>query len=270
MCGTPHLARPRFLMPIAVLDRNPRQCALVCQVLGAAGHACHAFKNAREMLTHLRKDACDMLILDWQTVGADGAEVLRQARDKLAPGAPVLFLSDYASEDDILAGLAAGADDYLLKPLRGNELLARVQAQLRRAYPGQHSAEQLQFEQYLFEIRPGRERPGPGRPALEKPGHERPGRLLMAGTPLDVTHKEFSLALLFFRNLGRPLSRAYIQESVWQQETALPSRTLDTHVSRVRNKLRLLPENGLRLAPVYSYGYLLEKLEAQTATDSAQ
>lgn len=244
-------------MPIAVLDRQPRQSALIVQVLSAAGHACHAFKNARDLLAHLRKDGCDMLILDWQAVGPDGAQVLRQARDKLTPGAPVLFLSDCASEDEILAGLAAGADDYLLKPLRGNELLARVQAQLRRAYPAQHSAEQLQFDQYLFEIRPG-----PGRPALEKPGQERPGRLLMAGAPLDVTHKEFSLALLFFRNLGRPLSRAYIHESVWQQETALPSRTLDTHVSRVRNKLRLLPENGLRLAPVYSYGYLLEKLDA--------
>jgi len=77
---------------------------------------------------------------------------------------------------------------------------------------------------------------------------------------LDVTHKEFALALLFFRNMGRPLSRAYIHEAVWQRDTALPSRTMDTHVSRVRNKLQLKPEHGYRLVPVYSYGYRLEKL----------
>jgi DNA-binding winged helix-turn-helix (wHTH) protein len=77
---------------------------------------------------------------------------------------------------------------------------------------------------------------------------------------IDVTHKEFNLALLFFRNIGRPLSRAYIHEAIWVRETAVPSRTMDTHVSRVRNKLQLRPENGFRLVPVYSYGYRLEKL----------
>ena len=73
-------------------------------------------------------------------------------------------------------------------------------------------------------------------------------------------YRIFALALLFFRNLGRPLSRAYIHEAVWQRDTALPSRTMDTHVSRVRNKLQLKPEHGYRLVPVYSYGYRLEKL----------
>eukprot|EP01030_Chromulinospumella_sphaerica_P014900 gene14900-14697_t len=104
----------------------------------------------------------------------------------------------------------------------------------------ENGAEQLQFGQYLFETRPG--------------------RLLMDGTVLDVTQKEFALALLFFRNIGRPLSRAYIHEAVWVKESAVPSRTMDTHVSRVRNKLVLKPENGYRLVPVYSYGYRLEKL----------
>jgi len=85
---------------------------------------------------------------------------------------------------------------------------------------------------------------------------------LKDGSVIDVTQKEFYLALLFFRNIGRPLSRAYIHESVWVRETAVPSRTMDTHVSRVRNKLALRPENGFRLVPVYSYGYRLEKLGA--------
>jgi DNA-binding response OmpR family regulator len=227
-------------MKIVVLDRDPAQTELMCQVLNAAGHICHGFPDGKDLLGQLRKDSYDMLILEWRV--ADAAELMRRTREKLNANAPVLLLADLAGEDDIVAGLAAGADDYMLKPLRRGELTARVQAQLRRAYPAQYGAEQFVFGPYLFEIRPG--------------------RLLLDGVPLDLTHKEFSLALLFFRNIGRPLSRAYIHEAVWVRETALPSRTMDTHVSRVRNKLQLKPENGFRLAPVYSYGYRLEKLPA--------
>jgi DNA-binding response OmpR family regulator len=82
----------------------------------------------------------------------------------------------------------------------------------------------------------------------------------MAGKQIEVTQKEFDLALLLFQNLGRPLSRAYILEAIWSRERDVPSRTMDTHVSRVRNKLQLKPENGFRLTPVYSYGYRLEQL----------
>ena len=138
-----------------------------------------------------------MLILDWQGSDLDGAEVLRRAREKLAPKAPVLFMTNSSGEDDIVAGFRAGADDYLVKPLRRSELALRAQALLRMAYPTQSGAEQLQFGNYIFETRAG--------------------RLLMDGELLDVTHKEFALALLFFRNLGRPLSRAYIHEAVWQR-----------------------------------------------------
>jgi DNA-binding response OmpR family regulator len=227
-------------MRIAVLDNDRTQADLICQVLTSAGHVCQNFETGKEMLNNLRKDSCDMLILDWQVSDLGGAEVLRRSKEKMSATTPMMFITNSSAEDDIVAGMGAGADDYMIKPLRRGELVARVQALLRRAYPSQNGAEQLQFGPYIFETRPG--------------------RLLMDGIVIDVTHKEFYLALLFFRNIGRPLSRAYIHEAVWIRETAVPSRTMDTHVSRVRNKLQLKPENGFRLVPVYSYGYRLEKL----------
>ncbi len=226
-------------MRIAVLDNDRSQADLICQVLTSAGHTCQTFDSGKELLAQLRKDSFDLLIFDFQVADVSGAELLRRAKEKLS-AVPMVFLTNSTGEDDIVAGVGAGADDFMIKPLRRGELVARVQALLRRAYPSQNGAEQLQFGNYVFETRPG--------------------RLLLDGNVIDVTHKEFYLALLFFRNIGRPLSRAYIHEAVWIRETAVPSRTMDTHVSRVRNKLHLRPENGFRLVPVYSYGYRLEKM----------
>lgn len=229
-------------MRIAVLDDDRSQVELVCQVLTAAGHTCHPFQSGKEMLSQLRRESFDMLILDWQVPDMSGPEVLQWVREKLPAVLPVLFMTSRSGEDDIVAGLAAGADDYMIKPIRRGELVARVQALLRRAYPSQNPVEQIQFGDYVFEARTG--------------------RLTVSGNSIDVTQKEFDLALLFFRNLGRPLSRAYILEAVWARDVEVPSRTMDTHVSRVRSKLQLRPENGFRLAPVYSYGYRLEQISS--------
>ena len=223
-----------------MLDDDPVQTDLVCQVLTTAGHACFPFNRGTDLVNQLRRESFDMLILDWQVPDLSGPEVLHWAREKLEPKIPVLFMTNRSSEDDIIAGLAAGADDYMIKPLRRGELLARTQALLRRAYPAFNPINQIQFGPYVFETRSG--------------------HLTLNGQMIEVTQKEFDLALLFFRNLGRPLSRAYILESVWSRDIEVPSRTMDTHVSRVRNKLQLKPENGYRLGPVYSYGYRLEQI----------
>jgi len=189
-----------------------------------------------------RRDAIDMLIMDWQLADMRASELMQWLREKQQMSIPVMFMTSRSGEDDIVEGLASGANDYLIKPIRKSELVARVQALLRRAYPNQHMPENLEFGQYLFETRTA--------------------RLSVGGQFIDLTQKEFDLALLLFRHLGRPLSRAYILESVWARDAELPTRTLDTHISRVRNKLRLKPDNGFRLAPVYSYGYRLEQITA--------
>jgi DNA-binding response OmpR family regulator len=125
-------------MRIAVLDDDRSQTDLVSQVLNAAGHVCHAFQSGKEMVNQLRRESFDMLIIDWQVPDLSGADVLRWSREKLPPTLPVLFMTSRSGEDDIVAGLAAGADDYMIKPIRRGELVARVQALLRRAYPSQN------------------------------------------------------------------------------------------------------------------------------------
>lgn len=226
-------------MKIAVVIHAPDQTRLVCQVLAAAGHACHVHSSGAEFFDFLRQGSADLLVMDWQLQDMPALELVRALHDS-SPSLPILLLAEHADEDEIVAALAAGASDYQVKPLRRRELAMRVRILLKRSYPEQETAGTVRFGRYAFETGSA--------------------RLAVDGTSVELTRKEFTLALLFFRNLGRPLSRAYIQENVWSREAELPSRTLDTHVSRVRHKLGLQPENGFRLVPVYSYGYRLEQL----------
>ncbi len=158
---------------------------------------------------------------------------------------PTLMMVANGREDDIIAGLSCGADDYLVKPIRPSELIARLQALLRRAYP--HEAlERFEFEPYRFE-------PEPCEVVVAGDGAE-PTRVVL-------TQKEFDLGLLLFRNAGRPLSRNHIREVVWGGDADVSSRTMDTHVSRLRSKLGLNNASRYRVMPVYGYGYRLDRLE---------
>ncbi|RJG07228.1 DNA-binding response regulator [Noviherbaspirillum cavernae] len=227
-------------MRIALLDNDARQTRLIGEVLTNAGHTCHP--GTADTLEQLQSEGIDMLIVDQKM---PSAAVLQWARSHMPENFPVLYVASRTDEDHIVEAMSRGASDYIIKPLRRGELLTRVHTLLRRAYPDRQGPEQLQFGHYIFE--------------------PRTNRIHIAGHQVSVTHKEFELALLFFRHLGRPLSRAYILDAIWSADGNVPSRTMDTHVSRVRTKLQLRPENGYRLLPVYSFGYRLELLP-----DSAQ
>lgn len=84
--------------------------------------------------------------------------------------------------------------------------------------------------------------------------------MTVAGEQIELTDKEFDLSMFLFRNLGRLISRGHMLEAVWGRNPNLATRTVDTHISRVRSKLGLRPENGFRLTPTYNYGYRLERL----------
>ena len=227
-------------MRIAVLDNDPQQRALITEALEAAHHDCAAFSRMDQLLAGLQQDGVDLLIWHWQPE-SEGLRRLRDVRQG-RPALPVLLVTGRGPERELADALTDGKCDYLVRPLRRSELPLRARVLVARARPEKLNGPTQDFGRYAFDVRGA--------------------RLLRDGEPVTLTQKEFELALLLFRNLGRPLSRATIHEAVWPKDAEFSSRTMDTHVSRVRSKLGLRPENGFRLSPVYSYGYQLEQLAA--------
>lgn len=232
-------------MRIALLEDDPDQAALLQRWLAEDGHDVHAFLAGREAMKTAGRESYDLFLLDWQVPDVSGPEVLTWIRAHISKTVPVLFVTVRDSEEDIVHALESGADDYMIKPARRQELLARVHALLRRAYPREEET-LLSFPPFEIDVKRGEIRRG-----AEK---------------LELTPKEFELATVLFRNTGRLLSRGHLQELVWGRSGDLVTRTVDTHVSQVRKKLDLRPESGYRVVPIYNYGYRLERIASDAAS----
>ncbi len=232
-------------MKIATLDDDRVQLDLILDIIAEAGFEGSGFSRANALLSALRRETFDLLILDWQLPDKSGVEVVRWAQKNLTPPPPILLVTSRSDDADVVEGLGAGADDFLTKPVSKAVLQARIHALLRRAY-GAPEAQAAEVH---------------GHVALDPST----GTASANGQPVAMTAKEFAVALILLRNLNRALSRSYLLDSVWGSDPDLNSRTLDMHISRVRSKLNLRPDAGFRLAPVYSYGYRLERLETPTA-----
>ena len=236
-------------MRIAILEDDLSQADLVRVWLAGAGHSCHTFHRGRELMRAMTRDTFDLLVLDWELPDVNGDAVLVWVRANVRDNLPVLFTTARDTEQDIVRALKEGADDYLVKPLRKHELLARVEALGRRSKPQPRLADTLRVGD--FEIDLGKR------------------TVLRAGRPIDLTQKDFDLAVFLFRNVGNLVSRGHILESVWGRSPDLNTRTVDTHVSRLRSKLGLVPEHGWRLTAVYQHGYRLEAVTGDAANGSA-
>ncbi|MBS1170277.1 MAG: DNA-binding response regulator [Burkholderiaceae bacterium] len=228
------------MMKIAILLRDEPAVRAIREPLAAAGFDCAVYRSVKTLLDGLRTAACDLLLAGASETcdGQTAVAMLRDAREAAGGVLPALLLIDDA--DPMQLDVALAADDYLIKPVRQRDLLARVRVLLRRAWPEQMAQGQLHLGPCMLDAQTG--------------------HATVDGKPVELTQKEFALALLFFRHAGQPLSRATILESVWGGEREASFRSIDTHVSRVRAKLGLRPANGWRLVPVYGYGYLLEQV----------
>ena len=226
-------------MRIAILEDDPAQLALLQHWLAPDGHDVHGYVTGREAMLHASRESFDLYLLDWQVPDVPGTEVLQWLRANVSKSVPILFVTVRDSEQDIVFALEGGADDYMIKPVRQKELLARVRALLRRAYPGVED-KQLSFPPYEIDTQCG--------------------EIRRAGSKIELTPKEFELAVFLFRNIGRLMSRGHLLEAVWGRLGEFATRTVDTHVSQVRKKLDLHEQTGYRVVPVYNYGYRLEKI----------
>lgn len=228
-------------MRVTALDDDTAQLELIVSLVKAVGHDCHAFRNAEDFMRNFSRETYDLVILDWMLrEGGSGVEVAKWIRRSQRSAVPILFVTGRAEEEDIVEGLASGADDYVLKPVRVGEVMARIRALLRRAYQD-GAAREYNWGDFRFD-------------AATHTVHR-------TGQDIVLKQKEFELGLILFRNSGRLLSRSYLLEVVWGIKGAVASRTLDTHISRIRAKLSLRADSGYRLTSVYSYGYRLERLE---------
>jgi DNA-binding response OmpR family regulator len=234
-------------MRCAVLDDDRAQTELVRKLLAGVGYGCEVFHQGRTLINRLRQDTFDLLVVDWNMPGMTGIDVLHSVRQGQHATLPVLMITSRSDDADVVEGLTAGADDYILKPLNPQIFLARVEAALRRAGLNRPARRSASFGRYSFDS------------ATET--------VTIAGEAVKLTAKEFALALALFDNLSRPLSRSWLLDTIWGQSPDAETRTLDAHVSRIRAKLNLRAENGYRIAPVYSYGYRLEETVANGAGD---
>ncbi len=229
-------------MRIALLEDDMEIGSAINQWLENAGHHCHHFTSGKAIVREAARESYDLFLLDWNIPDLSGLDVLKWLRDKQISNVPVIFVTSRDTEADIVGALAAGADDYMIKPLRRSEMLARCAAVVRRI--GSKQSEEKPFEMGDFRI-------------------DFTNRIIyIADQPVELTDKEYELSVFLFRNIGRLLSRGHISESVWGRTSDVQSRTVDTHVSRIRKKLDFGVKRGVRLTPIYNFGYRLERVGA--------
>jgi DNA-binding response OmpR family regulator len=223
-------------MNIAIVEDDPIQRATLESWLQEAGHDCFSYASAIDFSSKAQRHVYQVILLDWEMPGMSGIELLDSLRNHHKDTTPVIFITMRDNEGDIVRALQQGADDYLVKPARRQELLARIEARTRGTRhedSGQRSIGSIQIDNL--------------RQAIS-----------VDGSQVKLTQKEFSLACYLLDNRGRLISRKELLENVWGHSGDLNTRTLDTHISRIRKKLCLTPDRNWQLSAIYQHGYRLD------------
>lgn len=228
-------------MRIAIADDEQDVTNFLKDIVEELGHSTMIFSDGNALSQSLVRETYDLVILDWSMPKKDGLETLEWMKTALQERPPVIMMTNRTAKKDITDALNAGADDYITKPEDRGVIAARINAMLRRNASSGAFDTKATYGKYDFD-------------RIEQ-------TVTYDGETVMMTAKEFELADLFFRNRDRTLSRNYIMETIWRTTAALATRTLDMHISRVRSKLDLKPENGFRIFTVFGYGYRLETME---------
>ncbi|MGE5470132.1 MAG: response regulator transcription factor [Bacteroidota bacterium] len=226
-------------MNFAVIEDSRSQAEVLKALLKSEGHQVEIFAEGLACIEALKTRNFDFFVVDWNLPDIGGDEVLKHIREKCGWDVPVIFCTARTGEESAADILRLGADDYIPKPIRYMEFLARVEVLLRRRQPL---------------------RPMPLRIAgIEVDLEGR--RICVGGAEIDLTQREFDLAVIFLRNIGRVLPREELLSAVWERDSGVDTRTVDTHASRLRKKLGLGGESGLMLTSVYGQGYRLDNVQ---------
>ena len=223
---------------VLVVEDDPHLAAGVMENLRAEGYEVAQVGDGRAALEWLREGSCALIVLDVMLPELDGLAVCRTLRDE-GNNTPVLFLTARGDPADRVRGLEAGGDDYLAKPFGVRELTARVKALLRRAPAGSREASVAGEHIELAGI------------ALDEASHvaEADGR------PIDLTPREFELLACLMRHGGKVLSRDQLLREAWGWEYLVETKTVDTHVKRLRDKLEAAGVDPALVETVRGYGY---------------
>ncbi|OJE49171.1 DNA-binding response regulator [Bacillus proteolyticus] len=217
---------------VLVVDDESDMRQLVGMYLDNFGYEWGEAENGKEALRKLETDHYDFVVLDIMMPEMDGLSVCKEIRK--TSDVPIIFLTAKGEEWNRVNGLRMGADDYIVKPFSPGELIARMEAVLRR-YTKQEQQEEIQFGPILI--------------------NEKSRRIETDGQAVSLTVKEFDLLYFLCQHNGQVFSREQLLEKVWGYDYAGSTRTVDTHVKTMRLKLG---ENGNYIQTVWGVGYKFE------------
>ncbi|MCO4091614.1 MAG: response regulator transcription factor [Sphingorhabdus sp.] len=225
-------------MKVFIADYGVDVVDYLKQIVEDLGYVAVGCTDKNSFTEILSREVFDLVILDWNVRAGDNMSLLAWMNKSLSTRPPVIMMAKRSAKRDITEALHAGAEDYITKPESRNVIAARINALLRGNAAGGAFDTEVIYGAYKMD-------------RLEQ-------SVTIHGQTVVLTAKEFELAEMFFKNTDRTLSRHYIMQTIWRTTASLATRTLDMHISRVRAKLALRPENGFRISTVFGYGYRLE------------
>jgi two-component system, OmpR family, response regulator ResD len=229
------VAQPGSGRTVLVVDDEPTIAEVVARYLERAGYETATAGDGPEALRLAAERRPDLIVLDVMLPGLGGLEVLRRLGEADGPRTPVILLTAKGEQDDKLVGLRDGADDYVVKPFSPRELVARVDAVLRRVLADRENAEPLSFDGLEIDLR--------GR------------RVLARGEEAHLSQREFDLLQFLASQPGQVFSRDQLMDRVWEPAFHGDPATVTVHVRRLRTKIEPDPERPRFIQTVWGVGY---------------
>jgi len=218
-----------------VVDDEPTIGEVVSAYLQRAGYETRVAADGFAALDAVNDRSPDLIVLDLMLPGIDGLEVMRRVRERPDRKSAIILLTAKGAEADRVIGLRLGADDYVVKPFSPAELVARVDAVLRRVDPAPEAAPPIEHGDLVID------------PAAR--------RVFVRGEEVELTQREFDLLLFLARHPGQAFTRNQLMDAVWQYAFYSDTSTVTVHVRRLRAKIEADPAQPKHVQTVWGVGY---------------